>query len=523
MLAALAGFVPLPSPPGASQNDPASIADFAASGNTWVARTTDQSQLQLTSDGGQSWRPLSLGAGAQAGISVGPDGGFWLPAASGSAHELVHVTTDGAVSQQPVSVPSGLMSPPAWDGQGRIWVALSRAGQLSAIELNPDGSVAQQVDAAGAPARADFPWVRFDGATVSVGTSAATWRLSGGSLSLIAGSVPDQTEFNQFELWPVDSFDKVLVTFHAVLADSGSSFVYTDRQQLGVHGNPDLLLRFPFADQQSGVLLSRCSSFVFCDTGVDVPNGTAALWQTPAGVVAVSAESGGPTPPEGQALVLSIDRDPIPRQAPARGTDTRAARGLLARLNVLRAQAGLPALVDDPRMSATGLAHAGYLARHVARGKLGLDNAHTETPGTAGFTGVDPAARCKAHGTVRNGEEVITGPHPSDALASLYYHRIAPFSPYTQYVGVGRVGNYTVYNLDTESEALVVAPSGYPSAATPARSRSRARSCPTPTRSAARPSSTSSAITASRSRSRRPDATRRARSRTPSRSAAVLT
>src|SRR6476646_10388111 len=116
VLAALAGFVPLPLPPGGD----AGIIDFAASGNNWAARTDDPNSLQLTTDAGGSWRTIRLGASPGAGMSVGPDGGFWIPANQGSQRVLVHVTTDGAVMTQPVAASGGLMSPPAWDPAGHM-------------------------------------------------------------------------------------------------------------------------------------------------------------------------------------------------------------------------------------------------------------------------------------------------------------------------------------------------------------------------------------------------------------------
>ena len=468
VLAALAGFVPLPLPPGASPDDSGAISEFAASGDTWIARTNAQARVQLTTDAGASWRAIDLGTGAGVGIAVGPDGAFWLPSSriGEGQRALVHVSKEGLVSSQPIAVGNGLLSAPAWDDKGRMWVALvsgaSEPATVSAIRLNADGSVAEQVD--GKLPRGDFPFIRFVGATAYVGANSGTLRLAGGKLVLIAGfPSEDDTEFSQAQLWPVDSVGNALVTFHAVSPDGGESFVYTDRQQYGVHGNPDLLMRFPLADQPAAFLLKRCGPFVFCDTGVEVPRGTAALWQTPSGLVAVSAESAGSTPLFGQHLVFAINRDAVPRQAPDSGKVSRASHALMARINFHRRRAGLPPLIEDARMTAAALAHARYLKRHVRRGKLDIENAHHETSGQAGFTGVDPVARCYAKGTACNGEEVIPGRRPSDAIVSLYYHRTAMMSPYTQYGGAAVAGNYAVYNVDTERQAFVIKPSGYPS------------------------------------------------------------
>src|SRR4051812_40924456 len=126
VLVALAGFVPLPLPPGASQTDSSSIAEFAASGDTWVARTRDQGELQFSGDAGTAWRTIKLDVDTGAGIAVGPDGGFWLPGGGSSGSPtLVHVSKTGLVSTQPIAIGRGLFSAPAWDEQGRMWVALS--------------------------------------------------------------------------------------------------------------------------------------------------------------------------------------------------------------------------------------------------------------------------------------------------------------------------------------------------------------------------------------------------------------
>jgi hypothetical protein len=59
---------------------------------------------------------------------------------------------------------------------------------------------------------------------------------------------------------------------------------------------------------------------------------------------------------------------------------------------------------------------------------------------------------------------VIEGKHPSDSIVSLYYHRLAVMSPYTQFIGAATVGPYTVYVVDTHREAISLEPVGYPNA-----------------------------------------------------------
>jgi hypothetical protein len=467
VLAALAGFVPLPLPPGVNLDDSSSIAEFAASGNTWVVRVSASSQLQMTTDEGVTWRAVPLGSvQPHAGIAVAPDGSFWVPGRGSDGLKLVHVALDGTVSSIDVDLPPGLMSPPAFDAQKRMWVALSRpeTGDKSPTllaRLNPDGKVAQQFE--GTLGREAFPFVRFVGSTPYAATEAGTLRLRGSKLELIAGGVDDPPRFLKQDLWPELSAGRSLLTWHALSPDGGRHFVYTDRAQVVVHNSTDLLMRFPFTDQPGPVILRRCSAFVFCDTGIQVPAGVGSLWQTPSGIVAVSAESTAPTGffAPNDAL-FSIYRPAVPRQAKTIGKPTGSSRAVMARLNFHRRRAGLPPLVVDARLNAAALAHARYLARHVRRGHLNLSNAHVEKRGAAGFTGKDPQARCESKGTACTNEEVLSGPRPSDVLVSLYYHRNAPMSPYTQYGGAARVGPYTVYEVDTHAQAFVTKPFGYP-------------------------------------------------------------
>src|SRR4051812_31034554 len=199
VLAALAGFVPLPLPPGTTPGDESSIAELAASGNTWLARADAAGDLQLTADQGQTWRAITLESQAEVGIGVAPDGSFWVPLRFGTGHELMRVTASGVVSIIPLTVPGGLLSAPAWDAQNRMWVALGRPGadraaELTAYRLNDDGSVAEEIH--GSATRNDFPFVRFVGATGYIGTSGGTLQLRGGKLTQIAGlPSEDGTEF----------------------------------------------------------------------------------------------------------------------------------------------------------------------------------------------------------------------------------------------------------------------------------------------------------------------------------------
>src|SRR3954453_22964770 len=97
VLAALAGFVPLPLPPGTTNTDRSSIQEFAASGDSFLAESSNLGDLQFSGDAAQTWRAVPLQYQLSAGASVGPDKGFWLPARgpNDAPEQLIHVTKEG--------------------------------------------------------------------------------------------------------------------------------------------------------------------------------------------------------------------------------------------------------------------------------------------------------------------------------------------------------------------------------------------------------------------------------------------
>ena len=73
----------------------------------------------------------------------------------------------------------------------------------------------------------------------------------------------------------------------------------------------------------------------------------------------------------------------------------------LTRANAFRAQAGLPPLLGDPAIGAASENHSRYWTLNVPTAGA---NVHSETPGTPGYTGQSPSARCMATGAACSSE-----------------------------------------------------------------------------------------------------------------------
>lgn len=132
------------------------------------------------------------------------------------------------------------------------------------------------------------------------------------------------------------------------------------------------------------------------------------------------------------------------------GTPELQARAL-ARLNEHRRAAMLVPLVPDRRVARAAAAHARYLDRHHdAEAELGLEDAHTERPGTDGYTGEGPAERIAAQGHRGGATEGVTSvTDPAEAIDHLVnsvYHRTGLLRPEARYFGIG-VGARAVVNL----------------------------------------------------------------------------
>lgn len=141
----------------------------------------------------------------------------------------------------------------------------------------------------------------------------------------------------------------------------------------------------------------------------------------------------------------------------------------LSALNDYRAIYGLGPVKFNDILNATATSHAKYLDDNKINQTKGATRVslHDEEPGKTGFTGKKPLDRAKYFGysTGGVGEDAAlvkgTVKEAIDALFDAPYHRSPILDPYTQEVGIGRVGNYTIilFGLKFDSGSqLVVSP-----------------------------------------------------------------
>lgn len=114
---------------------------------------------------------------------------------------------------------------------------------------------------------------------------------------------------------------------------------------------------------------------------------------------------------------------------------------VLERLNEHRFQAMVVPVMPHPAVARAAQAHADYLARHTRTKALSLAQAHGETPGRAGFTGSDTAARIARQGARGGSTEAVTSeldPEGAvDILVNSVYHRSGLLRQEARYAGFG--------------------------------------------------------------------------------------
>lgn len=444
--AAHAALVPLPPPPGGS------LRDFAASGTNWLAVTNS---VQLSQDSGMTWRRLE-DVDADGFVSVAPDGSFWLRARRGLLHR---VAPDGSVSQLQLAV-DGQYSAPGFDSAGRMWVTVLGDETVAAVRINPDGTEAER---RGARTTSDggFTYIRFLGGDGYAATGDGVWRIGSRELEPMTGK---DGVFTPITGWPVFASGRTFIGFRTLSDDGGRTLALTTRQQFGVYGNDDLLVRLPVPGGGLLKVMRRCRPWIFCESGLELPFTAAAMWQTTRGLVAVSMDSSGPVGSieSSESPLFALHSGPLPPLSPPGAAPVPGAAAVLRRLNHYRRDAGLHPLVEDRRLSHAARNHARYLDRNrieISRRQLG----HGEDPGKPGFTGVEPTERCEAVGAICNAEDIIQGPRPVDTMMRTYYHRLSGAGPFTQTVGIGRAGRFTVFNFNRKADAIPLRPSGFPS------------------------------------------------------------
>lgn len=136
----------------------------------------------------------------------------------------------------------------------------------------------------------------------------------------------------------------------------------------------------------------------------------------------------------------------------AQGSSLPAGRAL----NRARRWALLPPLAPHPKVEAAARAHATYLKENFSDRELGFSEAHEETPGQVGFTGVRVGDRLEFQGLRASSTEGVTSVFdPEEAVESLLnsvYHRAGLLEPRARFFGYGR-SNRSVVDLAWEDPA----------------------------------------------------------------------
>ncbi len=142
----------------------------------------------------------------------------------------------------------------------------------------------------------------------------------------------------------------------------------------------------------------------------------------------------------------------IPNPAGQVATDADVA---LAAINAARADAGLPAVRLDTRLSGSALSHSFYwLFNYFAPSVAGL-GIHMETAGDPGYTGVYPWTRAIAFGypNQRIGEDITHSGAPDTAVAewvNSVFHRFSILRPDLRVIGYGEADVGSVAMEDME-------------------------------------------------------------------------
>lgn len=117
----------------------------------------------------------------------------------------------------------------------------------------------------------------------------------------------------------------------------------------------------------------------------------------------------------------------------------------LALINAARQQAGLPAVVLDPHLSASAVQHCFYWLFNNGSTTVRNLGIHRETPGLAGFSGADAGTRTEAHGWHSGpvGEDITHRGSPEGGVTdwvNSVYHRFPILRSDLTAIGFGDCG-----------------------------------------------------------------------------------
>jgi hypothetical protein len=422
-----------------------------------IERPCCGSAFAVTSDQGGSWHevdPAGYDFGTVAGIA--PDGSFRVIAvrlgeSGGWVFQVFEITPAGG--SQPLGPPiaddsnsfSGNDFAAADDGSVWLPVYDEADGSFELVVVAADGSTANYpLPDIGAerwyPRRSAFGMrlLAAGGSGYPLGLPRrGTYKLEDGGISP-AEAFP--AEFADGEFWYSPSGERVSwdAGAHWNEAFDLPSFVPSES------GAP----RFLTVD---GTIAERYSPFLYRGSGLGLQ---------PDGYVNDVVDSGDAlvAAAGGTVYVAPLPLPPPPGEI---GQVPEAARQMVARANLFRADAGLPPLIGDAAISQASLNHSAYTAANPD--ELEGLGAHRETAGHPGFTGRDLSERCAAVGASCFGE-VMYAPvaDPVGGWLATIYHRFVPGAPQVGLVGAGKAdGGWFVMNSGPDSNALIQ-PFGFP-------------------------------------------------------------
>lgn len=386
-----------------------SVQDMALSGDHLVAAVIPQSLrgivVRTSHDGGRTFHDVWVAPEGESVRRVGldPDGTAWLTTGNATELALRKLPVDGAAgARAPLGTGVRDASETAVVGARRVLVVRTDAG-LELRTVGDDGT-SQALHAVGSPG-ADAPEIVRDANGATIESGSHSWRI--GEDGATGGDLGPHT--------PVPP-DGTMLLGGTVYAPVGPGIWHPVDPGVGMPFSP----RFE-TDGRQGLLFYRNSRPV---------------------------SSAGEVP-----AARRLESFEPPTSLGALRPDTAR---MIARANAIRAEQGLPPLLGDPGISVASLNHARYNDR--------WGEAHNETAGRQGFTGVTSSSRCAAVGVACGGEILYTGVTGDAAVDGWYttpFHRNIVGGPADWIAGAASSENSAVMN-DATTRGLVTVPIGLP-------------------------------------------------------------
>ena len=450
-------------------NSPGGGVDgFAASQGAWLIGLSVSGQkarrARVTRDRGQTWSEVTLPTGPNAvsgefsGVVVGPDRAFYVAVrytyalSAGVFGRLLRIEpANGAVSivgNLPAPDAGASLSAPAFDAQGRLWVAWVPGGGSATLTVAriAGGAAAETYQAPAPSTTSPNGEIQFRPSGMWVRMGNLVYRLAGGALVSADRGIPVFEE------------GSLMITERAMSLDGGQTFGRLMARTREVEGNPALLA----SDSR---ILRRYSSAMFSATaqswsGTITPLMTRVV-ATDGGVVAFSDEWREPRVTTASLRMLwhagAVTDTPF-STGPLTDTFTR----WLTDANRLRAQAGLPPLFGHAAIATAAENHSRYWTMNAPSASV---SPHAETPGTPGFTGANPSARCAYAGAPAFCGEIMYSAGVADPIATwaaTVWHSSEIMSPTSLAVGGGQVAGGRPVMNGGESGGLLVGPVMFP-------------------------------------------------------------